>query len=317
MNTVTPARLLRPLLLFGGTGQLGRELFPLLGSLGIVTAPPRSHADLARPDTLRDTIRRVRPSVIVNAAAVTNVDHAEREPELAHRVNGIAPGVMAEVAADLGALVVHFSTDYVFDGASTTAYDENDRPNPINAYGATKLEGEHRVAAAGGSHLIVRTSWIYSRTGAGFIPTVLRQLDKQSEIRVVADQTGSPTWSRALAAATTEIVRGLVVENEVHLSDERRGVYHLAGSGAASRVDIATELIDAVAPSKPSATGRAPVVIPISSSEFGALAPRPRYSALVNRRAREQFGVTLAPWRTDLHRMLSDTHEAIGAVPAG
>ena len=316
MNTVTPARLLRPVLLFGSTGQLGRELFPLLGSIGTVTVPPRSHADLAQPDTLRDTIRRVRPSVIVNAAAVTNVDRAEREPELAHRVNGIAPGVMAEVAADLGALVVHFSTDYVFDGASTTAYNEDARPNPINVYGATKLEGEHRVAAAGASHLIVRTSWVYSRTGAGFIPTVLRQLERP-EIRVVADQTGSPTWSRALAAATTEIVRGLIVENEVHLSEERRGVYHLAGSGAASRVVIATELIHAVAESTLSAVGRAPVVVPISASEFGALAPRPCYSALANRRARDQFGVTLAPWRTDLRRMLSDTHEASGAVSSG
>jgi dTDP-4-dehydrorhamnose reductase len=302
-----PARLAQPVLLFGGTGQVGRELQPALDGIATVVVPRRDDADLARPDMLYDAIRSVRPSVIINAAALTNVDRAEREPDLAHRLNAVAPGVIADAAREVGALLVHYSTDYVFDGERDVPYDETDEPNPINVYGATKLSGERNIAAAGTPHLIIRTSWVYSRDGSGFVATLIRQLRDSAELRVVADQTGSPTWSRALALATVGILRQLIHQSAVRLPDERRGVYHLAGSGSASRIDIARELVAAVAEST-TGSARQPAITPIRASEFGAVAPRPRYSALANDRAFRDFGVALDPWPVLLRRMLADWH---------
>jgi len=306
MTGTIPARLDRPVLVFGGSGQVGRELVPALHALGTVIAPTHAEADLARPEMLRDVIRRLRPSVIINAAALTNVDHAEREPDLARQLNEVAPGVMADEARHIDAPLVHYSTDYVFDGVRSTPYEETDEPNPINAYGASKLAGERRVAAANGPHLIIRTSWVYSRTGAGFVATILRQLSSAAELRVVADQTGSPTWSRSLAAATTATLRALVRGDTLHLPEESRGIYHLGGAGVASRVDIANELIAAVAESSPGI--RLPVVVPFAAADFVAAAPRPRYSALANGRAEHQFGVRLAPWQAEVRRMIAGAH---------
>lgn len=305
MTSPTPARLARPVLVFGGTGQLGRELLVALPSIGTVAAVPRSDADLARPQTLRAVIRRVRPSLIVNAAALTNVDRAEREPDLARALNDVAPGAMAEEARAVDALLIHYSTDYVFDGTRTTPYDESAEPNPINVYGATKLAGERNVAAVHGKHLIIRTSWVYSKSGPGFVPTILRQLAEVSELRVVANQTGSPTWSRSLASATAEIVRCVIHDGAPQLAATSCGIYHLGGSGAASRVEIAHELIAAVAQS--SDQPRFPVVIPIPAADFAASAPRPTFTALANARAANVFGVTLDAWRSDLRRMLAET----------
>jgi dTDP-4-dehydrorhamnose reductase len=299
-----PARLARPVLVFGGSGQLGRELLRSLPSIGTVIAPPRGDADLARPGTVRDVIRRVRPSLIINAAALANVDRAEREGDLARALNEVAPGVMAEEARSADALLVHYSTDYVFDGMGTTPYDERAEPNPINVYGATKLAGERNIAAVHRKHLIIRTSWVYSKSGAGFVPTILRQLHEVSELRVVANQTGSPTWSRSLAAATEAILRCLIHDGAPELPDENCGIYHLGGSGAASRVEIAHELIAAVAES--SGISRYPVVIPIPAADFAALAERPTFTALANPRAARVFGVTLDEWRSELRRMLAD-----------
>jgi len=300
-------RLARPVLLFGGTGQVGRELHQELATLGIVVAPPRSDADLARPDTVREAIRRVRPSVVINTAALTNVDQSERDPQLARTLNHVAPGVMADAARDVGALLVHYSTDYVFDGARDQPYTEDDEPNPINVYGASKLAGERSVAASGSAFLVLRTSWVYSRTGAGFVPTILRQLDEPGDIRVVADQTGSPTWSRALARSTVALLRGLVNQGEVVLPEASRGVYHLGGSGAASRVEIAKEIITALADARGSGdVNHDRQVIPISAVEFGAVAARPRYSALSNARLERVFGVSLNAWQVDLRRMLAN-----------
>jgi dTDP-4-dehydrorhamnose reductase len=300
-------RIRRPLLVFGGTGQLGRELVPALGSLGTIIAPPHAEADLARPGTLRDVIVRERPGLIVNAAALTNVDRSEREPDLAYALNDVAPATMAKAARDVGAVFVHYSTDYVFDGSRTTPYTEADEPSPLNVYGASKLAGERRVADSGGSYLILRTSWVYSRSGSGFVATILRQLTEPGDLRVVADQTGSPTWSRALAAKTTALLRGLIRDGEVVLSDDLRGVYHLGGSGVASRVEIANEIISALDErGQVSETSHKRLIIPIPASEFGAVAPRPRFSALSNARIEHRFGIALDPWRVDLRRMLAD-----------
>jgi dTDP-4-dehydrorhamnose reductase len=303
--TATEAeRLARPLLLFGGTGQVGRELVASLGDLGTVVALPRITADLANPSGLREVIRTTEPAVIVNAAALTNVDQAERDPALARLLNEEAPGVMAEEARRAGALLVHYSTDYVFDGRATSPYTETDLPNPINLYGASKLGGERRVAEANAPHLVIRTSWVYSRTGAGFVATFLRNVRERQSIRVVSDQIGSPTWSRSLARATTAILRSLRTGDGVELSPGDWGVYHLGGSGAASRLEIAREILAILSAKQPD---NAPTIIPVSAAEFAAVAPRPAYSALANVRTERRFGVSLPPWRAELARMMSVT----------
>ena len=299
-----PDRLERPVLLFGGSGQVGRELSPALAALGAVVAPSHAEADLTRPNGLRELIRSIRPAAIVNAAALTNVDRCEQERDLARQLNTRAPEAMAEEAQRLGAVLLHYSTDYVFDGSQSTPYDENATPSPINFYGETKLDGERAVAAFGGAHLIVRTSWVYSRAGNGFVPAVLRQLTTEPEVHVVADQVGSPTWSRSLAHATTELLSRLVVDGRLLVPTDDVGVYHLGGAGAASRVEIATELIAALR--ELGRPARAQMVIPISSTQFGAAARRPHYSALKNDRALRRFGIALDPWEFELRRMLSD-----------
>lgn len=294
----------RPILIFGGSGQVGRALLGTLGRTSPVLAPPRSEADLSDPDAVRRAIRRVNPSAIVNAAALTNVDLAEREPELARILNEQAPGVMAEEAARSGTLLVHYSTDYVFDGATTAPYSETDSPNPINAYGASKLAGERAVADAHSPHLIIRTSWVYSPTGAGFVPTFLRDLRECASVRVVVDQVGSPTWSRSLAEATAAILDALRAEDGFHLPPGDAGVYHLGGSGAATRVEIAHHILD-VLRNRASEPLPVPVIVPVSAAEFAAAARRPRYSALANGRVERRFGIRLPPWREELARMLS------------
>jgi dTDP-4-dehydrorhamnose reductase len=304
VTTRAPDRLARPVLLFGASGQVGRELRPALSALGAVVAPTRAEADLSRPNSLREIIRSVRPSVIVNAAALTNVDRCEHEPDLAQQLNVRAPETMAVEAHSVGAVMVHYSTDYVFDGSQSTPYDETATPNPVNLYGATKLDGERAVAASGAAHLIVRTSWVYSKVGNGFVPMVLRQIDAESEVRAVSDQVGSPTWSRSLAIATTNLLRQLTIGDHLVFPRTDFGVYHLGGSGAASRIEIATELISALR--ELGWPGRAQMVIPISSTEFGATARRPHYSALKNERAFRRFGIALDNWKRELRRMLRD-----------
>ncbi|HTK53187.1 MAG TPA: dTDP-4-dehydrorhamnose reductase [Gemmatimonadaceae bacterium] len=295
----------RAVLLFGGGGQVGRQLRVALAPLGTVIPLTRAEADLRDPDAMRAVIERVRPLVIVNAAALTNVDQAERDPGLANAVNTIAPGIMADAARRVGALFVHYSTDYVFDGAIQVPYDEDAQPNPINTYGRSKLAGEQRVAEADGSHMIIRTSWVYSVTGAGFVASLLRDLPGKQIVRIVADQVGSPTWSRSLASATAALVQAAVRDDEVALNSSDWGVYHLGGSGEGSRVEIAEALIDALASRL---AGDRPTIVPISASVFGALAPRPHYSALSNLRARKRFGISLQPWRTELHRMVAEEY---------
>ena len=298
------ARLGRALLVFGGSGQVGRQLRLALAPLGSVIAPTRAEADLTDADSLRAIIERVRPLVIVNAAALTNVDQAERDPALANAVNAIAPGIMAEAARRVGALMVHYSTDYVFDGARRVPYDEEAQPNPINSYGRSKLAGERGVASTDVPHLIVRTSWVYSVTGAGFVASLLRDLPGKPTVRIVADQVGSPTWSRSLAIATAALVRTAVRADEVVLNPADWGIYHLGGSGEGSRVEIAEVVIDALGGRR--LIGERPKIVPISAATFGALAPRPHYSALSNLRASKRFGITLQPWRADLHRMVTE-----------
>jgi dTDP-4-dehydrorhamnose reductase len=219
------------ILLTGASGQVGYELQRSLQSLGEVVAADRARMDLSDLDQVRDVVRAVRPDLIVNPAAYTAVDKAESEPELAHRVNALAPGVMAAEARLLGAAMVHYSTDYVFDGMKQGTYVETDPTGPINVYGESKLAGEQAVAAAGIPHLILRTSWVYGMRGKNFLQTMLRLGAERDELRVVADQHGAPTWSRTIADTTA----ALLVQAHAAGSpwwDEHSGIYHLSCQGS-------------------------------------------------------------------------------------
>src|ERR1035437_3848578 len=198
------------LLVVGHLGQVGIELQRTLAPLGELSLADKESVDLAQPSTIRELINRTGPDVVVNAAAYTAVDRAESEPELAHAINGIAPGVLAEGTTRRGALLVHYSTDYVFDGSKPSPWLESDVPNPINVYGESKLAGEKAIAAVGGRHYVFRTSWVYAQHGSNFLRTILRLASERDELRIVDDQIGAPTSARALAEATAQAIRSNV-----------------------------------------------------------------------------------------------------------
>src|SRR5688572_17220170 len=219
-------------LLIGRSGQVGWELQRSLAPLGELVALDRAGMDLSDPDSIHRAIADARPAVIVNAAAYTAVDRAESEPDLAMRINGIAPGIIADEAARIGALMVHYSTDYVFDGTRDAPYREDDPPSPLNVYGRTKLAGEEAVRAAGGAHLIFRTSWVYAARGSNFLLTMLRLAGERSELGIVNDQVGAPTWARSIAELTA-LALGTGGADPGRARDAS-GVYHLAAGGSVS-----------------------------------------------------------------------------------
>ncbi|MDD5329858.1 MAG: dTDP-4-dehydrorhamnose reductase [Sulfuricella sp.] len=271
------------ILLIGKNGQVGWELQRTLATLGEVVAVGRQGMDLTDSDSIRHAIRSAGPDLIVNAAAHTAVDKAESEPDLAMAINGVAPGIMAEEAGRLGAAMVHYSTDYVFDGARTTPYTEEDAPNPLSVYGKTKLAGERAVQAAGIPHLIFRTSWVYGLRGRNFLLTVLRLAKERDELKIVDDQFGAPTWSRMIAEATAQILAQRKDLNEVG------GLYHLTAAGQTSWHGFTRAILDHAA--KPS-----PRLVAIPTADYPLPAPRPRNSALDNTKMRQAFGLALPAW---------------------
>ncbi|MDP2826154.1 MAG: dTDP-4-dehydrorhamnose reductase [Sulfuritalea sp.] len=283
------------ILLTGASGQLGRELKRSLACLGEVVACDRRQLDLADPDTLRDAVRAIAPTVIVNAAAYTAVDKAEAEPEVAEAINAVAPAILAEEARRLGALLIHYSTDYVFDGAKPTPYGEDDLPAPLSTYGRSKHAGELAIAASGVHHLIFRTSWVYGLHGANFMKTMLRLGRERDELRVVGDQIGAPTWARHLADATALILARREVPS---------GLYHLAASGETSWHGYA-EAIFAEA-QRAGLMEKSPVVHRITSADYPLPASRPANSRLDCSRLRRDFGLALPDWRTGLIDCLAD-----------
>lgn len=283
------------ILLTGAAGQLGRELKRSLACLGDVIARDRQQLDLARADTLRAAVRAAAPAVIVNAAAYTAVDKAETEPAVADAINALAPAILAEEAKRLGALLIHYSTDYVFDGRKAAAYTEDDAPNPLAAYGHSKLAGELAIAASGCRHLIFRTSWVYGLHGANFLKTMLRLGRERDELRVVGDQFGAPTWTRHLADATALILARKEVPN---------GLYHLAGAGETSWHGYA-EAIFAEA-HRSGLMDKSPVVHRIASANYPLPAPRPANSRLDCTKFRRDFDLALPDWRTGLIDCLAD-----------
>lgn len=268
------------ILVTGKNGQVGYELERSLQGLGEVVAVDRSQMDLSDLQQMRNVIRSIKPNLIVNAAAYTTVDKAESEPELAMRINGEAPGVMAEEAKRLGAGIIHYSTDYVFDGRKETAYVENDPTCPINVYGATKLAGEQAIQAAGVPHIILRTSWVYGMRGKNFLLTVKRLAGERDELRIVGDQFGSPTWCRTIANTTAQLVARMDATAVGAVTGPLSGIYHLTSSGRTSWHGFAEEIVKHASIAKP------PKVTAICTEEYPLPAERPRNSELSGERLR-------------------------------
>jgi dTDP-4-dehydrorhamnose reductase len=264
--------------LTGASGQVGYQLQRSLQSLGEVVAVDRARMDLADLDQVRDVVRAVRPDLIVNPAAYTAVDKAESEPDLAHRVNAEAPAVMAAEARLLGAAMVHYSTDYVFDGTKRGAYVETDAANPLNVYGQSKLAGEQAIAAAGIAHLILRTSWVYGMHGKNFLQTMLRLGAERDELRVVADQFGAPTWSGTIADTTAVL---LAQARDAPWWEQNSGVYHLSCQGQTSWHGFAEAIMVRA--------GLGCRVAPICSADYPTPARRPSNSVMNSNKLIERF----------------------------
>jgi dTDP-4-dehydrorhamnose reductase len=290
------------ILLTGKTGQVGAELVTALAPLGEVFACDRSTLDLADPAAIAATVRGIRPAIIVNAAAYTAVDRAESEPALAMAVNGAAPGILADEALRLDAVLVHYSTDYVFDGTKREPYDEDDPPNPLNVYGRTKLAGDCAVQASGAKHLNLRTSWVYGATGRNFLVTILRLAAERDELKVVYDQVGAPTWCRDIATATSAILTQVTTRTTAEFGNPQ-GIYNLSAQGSASWHEFATEILAHA----PSAAARPTVrLTPIPTSEYPAAAARPRNSMLRHDKLLRTFGIELPHWLTSLKTCLAE-----------
>jgi dTDP-4-dehydrorhamnose reductase len=283
------------ILLTGINGQVGRELLRTLQPLGEIVPCDRGQLDLNVPDRIRAVVREVKPAVIVNPAAYTAVDQAESEADLALAINGTAPGILAEEAQRLDALLVHYSTDYVFDGAKGAPYAEDDATAPLGSYGRSKLAGEAAIRAVACRHLILRTCWVYGRHGRNFLRTMLRLAQERDELRVVDDQRGAPTWSRMIAEATA-----LVLARHAG----QQGTYHLAAAGAATWHGFAAAIVAEA--SRRGLLDKTPPVHRIASADFPTPARRPANSRLDCSRLAEDFNLRLPAWEAQLQLCLDD-----------
>jgi dTDP-4-dehydrorhamnose reductase len=294
-------------LVTGAGGQVGAQVARLLEGRADTVALDRAHLDLTDPGAIAARIRETRPRLIVNAGAYTAVDRAESEPALAHAVNAAAPGMIAAEALRTGALLIHFSTDYVFDGEKSSPYLEDDATNPLGVYGRTKLEGERNIAASGCDHLILRTSWVYGPRGANFLLTMLRLAASRDEVRVVDDQRGAPTSSLQLARAVLELFTPddplrPIADADVARVAARRGLYHASAAGETTWFGFAQAIFAARAGR---AAFKAPRVVAIPTRDYPTPARRPAYSLLSNARLEKAFGVRLGDWRAGLDETLS------------
>lgn len=294
------------IVLFGCNGQVGWELQRALAPLGELVAldfdGADHRADFAQPENLADTVRALAPDVIVNAAAHTAVDKAEAEPDLAYTLNATAPAVLAREAAARGAWLVHYSTDYVFDGSGTLPRDEGAPTGPLNVYGRTKLQGEELVRASGCRHLILRTSWVYAARGGNFARTMLRLAAERDEIRVIDDQVGAPTGADLLADVTAHALRAAM--NEPALA----GTYHAVAAGETSWHGYARTVIDWAHEHGFSLKAAPQRLLPISTSAYPTPARRPLNSRLSIQRLQQAFDLTMPHWRSGVLRMLTETH---------
>jgi dTDP-4-dehydrorhamnose reductase len=304
------------ILLIGKNGQVGGELNRILTDTSEMQAFGREELDLTKPECVRKAIREFGPNVIVNAAAYTAVDKAESEEPLARSINADAPATMAEEAKRIGAALVHYSTDYVFDGLKNAPYVEDDPTNPLSAYGRTKLAGENAVRAIGGRYLIFRTEWVYATRGKNFLLTIVRLASEREELRIVSDQTGAPTWSREIAAATANIIlKEWKREGNDDFLASTGGTYHMTAAGQTSWFEFAQAIVGNVGScsDRPkwlaAAIGERPVIVrrilPIETKDYPTPARRPAYSLLSNALLEQTFGVKLPNWRIQLETALA------------
>ncbi len=300
------------ILLLGKVGQLGWELQRTLAPLGQVTSLDYPEINLANPEKLPLLVKEVHPQVIVNATAYTAVDRAESEAQLAMQINGEAPGILAKTAQMIGAVFIHYSTDYVFDGEKGEPYTELDAPNPLGVYGRSKLAGEQAILQSEAACLILRTSWLYSTRRESFVTKVLEWARKNDTLRVVTDQIGNPTWARLLAEITAQLIgRAIAQAGDDFLSwmMERRGLYHLAGDGFASRFEWARAIL--LLSEQLGGNGNPiPQILPARTSDFPTPARRPLYSALDCTRFKDIFELSLPPWQIGLELALGELYSA-------
>ena len=316
------------ILLTGKNGQVGAELAALLPSLGEVAAFERQELDIAVPEQIRRAIRSMQPNIIVNAAAYTAVDQAEREEQQARIINVDAPAVMSEEAKKIGALLVHYSTDYVFDGSGSVPYAETDRTGPLNVYGKTKLAGEEAIRAVGAAHLIFRTAWVYGTRGRNFLLTMLRLGTEREELRIVRDQIGAPTWSREIAKGTGRVLQQFSAQFSEQVFGKGgeavsrfAGTYHMTAAGQTNWYEFAKAILleaaqmprsipwfEAATKGKPLVARR---VTGITTEEYPTPARRPGYSVLSNARLKQEFGFELPAWRLQLRAVFAEGRDKV------
>jgi dTDP-4-dehydrorhamnose reductase len=289
------------ILVIGSAGQLGCELERIFSDVGPVVAVDRNSADLADPDRTRELVRRAAPDVILNAAAYTAVDRAESEMPLAHAINALAPRVLAEEAIACNALLVHFSTDYVFDGSKLEPWTEEEAPAPLSVYGASKLAGEQAIQNSRARYLIFRTSWVYSPRGSNFLLTMLRLARERDRLSIVDDQMGAPTTSIELARVTHTIVKG-VLASRFGEAQDWCGLYHMTCAGSVSWFGFAQAIF---ARATERLGVKAPELAPIATKDYPTPAARPRNSVLSNAKLHARFGVQLAPWQSALDEVIA------------
>ena len=292
------------ILLLGKNGQVGWELQRSLALLGQVTAldfDSSAHCgDFSQPDKVADTVRALRPQVIVNAAAHTGVDKAESEPDLAQLLNATTPGVLAQEAAKIGAWLVHYSTDYVFDGSGSRPWTESDAPAPLSVYGRTKWEGEQLIEQSGAQHLILRTSWVYAARGGNFAKTMLRLAQERERLTVIDDQWGAPTGADLLADVTAHAIRHLQAR------PQDAGLYHVAAGGETNWNLYAKHVLAQAQQAQPAIKLKATEVAPVPTSDFPTPAVRPHNSRLDTRKLQTTFGLSLPPWQQGVARMVAE-----------
>jgi dTDP-4-dehydrorhamnose reductase len=302
-------------LLFGSNGQVGTELHSLLNGKCELHAFTRAEADFSQPQQLRRIVAELKPAVILNAAAYTAVDKAESEPELAALVNAYSPAALAEEAARYGGLLVHYSTDYVFDGSKSSPWVEDDATGPLNVYGSTKLAGERAIAASGGSYLIFRTSWVFAPHGKNFLLTILRLARERDRLTIVADQHGAPTSASAIAQGSLAVL-GKLREGEAQAASSWTGVYHMSCAGETTWHDFAQTIVDEAA-ARGLIEDKHPEVAPIPGAQYPTPAKRPANSVLDNGKLLRQFGVVLPHWHEALELALSELEPSRTAASIG
>lgn len=298
------------ILLIGREGQLAWELRRTLACLGEVIAIDRQSRpwsiDLSNPDSIRQAVRGLRPQLIVNAGAYTAVDNAEREEEIAAMVNGVAPGILAEMAAELNAGLLHYSTDYVFSGEARLPYSEEDKTSPLGVYGRTKRQGEEAIAQVGVPHLILRTSWVYGRRGHNFLLAMLRLMQEKKELSIVNDQQGAPSWSREIAECTAFMIAQCYEPNHDRFHpNNRSGIYHVTSGGVTNWYEFACAIRE-MGIDQELLSGAVARLKPIPGIEYPTPAKRPSWSVLSNQKLQQQFGLQMPDWRQSLQLCMDE-----------